>query len=90
MDRKTGRETERKTGRERGETEREEDSRNSTDDHKGKGTKQEEVTDFGTHGEYFNHCKWQVWGPWGFTGILLFPFSAPKGKGSTSYNVMPG
>lgn len=73
MDREKDREKE----TERGETERE---LKKWDEYKGEGTKQEEVTDFGTHGEYFNHCKWRFWGPWGFMGILSFPFSAPKGK----------
>lgn len=80
----------REKDREREERQRE-NSRNGTDDHKGEGTKQEEVTDFGTHGEYFNHCKWRFGGPgvsWGFCRFLLVLLKAKKG--STSYNIMPG
>lgn len=68
--------TERKTGRdrERGERQREY-SRNGMDDHKGEGTKQEEVTDFGTHGKYFNHRKWQAGlGALGFNGDFVVSF----------------
>lgn len=82
--------TERKTGRERQREERHrENSRNGTDDHRERERSKRKSLTWDTWG-IFQSLQMEVWGPWGFMGILPFPFSAPKGKGSTSYNIMPG